>query len=159
MLCSARRVQRSLCGGSQWLCRFGQDRGHCPEAVGAHDHTASGRDFTCPTELMTESAADRIGCWPAGMLSGCSSRCPRVAWRELPSSLRDAMFAEVNIRAGDHMSHLGLEAVAGAAVDRTYGSVKEPSGNALSDARVALNRTSLNGDYLKLYGMAMSGAT
>jgi hypothetical protein len=107
MLCSARRVQRSLCGGSRWLCRFGQDRGHYPEAVGAHDHTANGRDFTCRTALMTESATDRVGCWPAW---------GEPAWGELPSSLRDATFAEVDIRAGDHVTHVDLRAPATAAV-------------------------------------------
>src|SRR5438067_1289872 len=107
MLCSARRVQRSLCGGARCRCRFAQDRGHYPEAVGAHDHTANGRDFTCRTALMTESATDRVGCCPAW---------GEPAWGELPSSLRDATFAEVNIRAGDHVTHVDLRAPATAAV-------------------------------------------
>ena len=94
---------------------------------------------------MTESATDRFGCWPAWF---------EPAWGELPSSLRDATFAEVDIRAADHMSHLGLKAAAGAALDRTYGS-----GGASSDARVALDGTSLNRHCLKLYGIAMCGAT
>ena len=64
------------------------------------------------------------------------------------------MFAEVDIRAGDHKSHLGLEAAAGAAFDRTYGS-----SNAPSDVRVVLHRTFLLRDYLKLQGIAMCGAT
>jgi len=46
---------------SGWLCRFGQDRDHCPEAVGAHDDTADGRDLTRRTEMMTELATDRVG--------------------------------------------------------------------------------------------------
>src|SRR5204863_4550009 len=105
---AARRVQRSLCGGSRWLCRFGQDRGHYPEAVGTHDHSANGRDFSCRTELMTESATERLRCWPA-----CG---------ELPNSLRDATFAEVNIRAGDHVTHVDLRAPATAAVHRGHES-------------------------------------
>ena len=108
MRCSARRVQRSLCGGARWLYRFGQDRGHRPEAVGAYDHVANGRGFIRRTALMTESAAARVGCEPAWS---------EPAWGEPQSSLRDATLAEVNTRAGDHGRDLVLEPTAAVAPD------------------------------------------
>ena len=90
------------CSGSRWRRRFGKDRGHRPEAVDAHRHSANRRDVSCRTELMTESATERIGCWSAR--------------GELPGSLRHTAVAEVRVRAGDHVAHVDLRTPATVAV-------------------------------------------
>ena len=113
--------------------RFREDRFHEAEAIGTHCHAADSRHGNLCAKLTTESATGRIRC--------------RYGHGKLTSSLFDAAVAEVDIRAGDHMGHFGLEAAAGTAGDGTDGS-----DNASSDARVALHKASLNGDHLKLYG-------
>ena len=105
--------------------RFREDRFHEAEAVGTHGHAADHCHGILCASLPTESAADSLK--------------RRLARGELSNSLLDASVADVDVRAGDHMSHLGLHAAAGAAGNRTE-SGAETSGDASSDSRVALHK-------------------
>lgn len=107
------------------VAHFREDRFHDAEAIGAHGHGADHcQDIRCAS-LTTESAADFL--------------VRRLARGELSSSLLDATVAEVDARAGDHVSHFGLHAAAGGAGNLTERGA-EASGDASSDSGVALHR-------------------
>ena len=106
--------------------RFREDRFHDAEAIGTDGHGADRCHGILCASLPTEAAADSLR--------------RRLAQGELSRSLLDAAVAEVDVRAGDHMSHLGFHAAAGAAANRTPQSGRETKGDASSHIRVALHK-------------------
>lgn len=105
--------------------RFREDRLHDAEAIGTHGHAADCRRGNLCAPLTTDSAAGSLGWW--------------LAQREPSNSLPNAAVAKVDVRAGDHVSHLGFHAAAGGAASRTPESGTETSGDACSHFRVALH--------------------
>src|SRR6185503_10204208 len=88
--------------------------------VSAQDHTSNGRDVILGAKLATEAAPDRI--------RGRPPRC------KLPSGLIEAMVAQIDVRASDHMNRIKLRPPATATV-HSADAGNEPSGDVSSNSR------------------------